>query len=70
MTAEEIKTLEKEVSKARFTLSQKASELHDLIEDRLPVAYREIPVIAEATYNACKLWDDLNNQLIEAKKQA
>jgi hypothetical protein len=68
MTAEEIRTLEKEVSKARFTLSQKASELHDLIEDRLPVSYAEIPSHAEATYNACKHWDELNKQLIEAKK--
>ncbi len=68
MTSEVIKTLEKEVSKARYTLSQKASELHDLIEDRLPNAYKEIPSYAEATYNACKKWDELNNQLIEANK--
>ena len=69
MTAEEIKTLEKEVSKARFTLSQKASELHDLIEDRLPNSYQEIPGFADATYRACKHWDELNKQLTEAKKQ-
>ena len=69
MTAEEIKNLEKEVSKARFILSQKASQLHDLIEDRLPASYNEIPGLAEATYNACKYWDELNKQLDSAKKQ-
>lgn len=69
MTVEEIKALEKEVSKARFKLSQHAGELHDLIEDRLPVAYKEIPLIAEATFNACKLWDELNLKLIEAKRK-
>lgn len=67
MTAEEIKALEKEVSKARFILSQKASQLHDLIEDRLPNAYEEIPGLADETYNACKHWDKLNKQLMEAK---
>ena len=68
MTLEELKALEKEVSKARFTLSQKASELHDLIEDRLPVAFEEIPILAQATYDACKHWDGLNRTLQENKK--
>lgn len=68
MTAEEIKQLEMEVRKARFFLSQKASELHDLIEDRLPADYREIPACADATFIACKAWDELNQQLLNAKK--
>ena len=66
---EDIKVLEKEVSKARFALSQKAGQLHDLVEDRLPESFEEIPVLAEETYQACKQWDLLNKQLIEAKKQ-
>jgi hypothetical protein len=69
MTAEQIKELEKAVSKARFVLSQKAGNLHDLIEDRLPVDYMEIPEFAEQAFIACKLWDELNQQLINAKKQ-
>lgn len=68
MTAEEIKVLEKEVSKARYALSQSASELHDLIEDRLLASFEDIPSYAEATYRACKHWYELNNQLTEAKK--
>ena len=68
MTEEQIKELEKQVSKARFKLGQKAGELHDLIEDRLPVDYREIPVYANAAFLACEEWDKLNMEFIKAKK--
>ncbi len=67
MNEEQLKELELKVKKAKFKLSQKASELHDLIEDRLPVDYLEIPAYAEATFNACKEWDELNKQLIKEK---
>lgn len=63
MSSEEIQELEAKVRKAKFNLSQKASELHDLIEDRLPADYKEIPVYAEATFEACKVWDELNQKL-------
>ena len=52
MTAEEIKELDGKVKKARFVLSQKAGALHDLIEDRLPADYLEIPVLAEEAFQA------------------
>ena len=68
MTTEEIKEIEKAVTKARFNLSQKAGALHDFIEDRLPADYMEIPEYAESTYLACKVWDELNKKLIECKK--
>lgn len=67
MTTEEIQELETSVRKAKFVLSQKASELHDLIEDRLPVDYEEIPALAEAVFKACKVWDEMNKQLQAAK---
>lgn len=69
MREDEMKELERKVSKARFTLSQKASELHDLIEDRLPVDYTDIPLYAEATYRACMEWDKLNKELTKIKRQ-
>jgi len=68
MTAEEIKELDGQVKKARFILSQKAGALHDLIEDRLPADYMEIPPYAEDAFLACKAWDELNKKLIESKK--
>ena len=69
MNEEKIKELEKAVSKARFVWSQKAGAMHDLIEDRLPADYKEIPQYAADTFEACQEWDKLNQQLIEAKKQ-
>ena len=43
MSDDEIKTLEKAVKKAKRIASERASELHDLVEDRLPAAFDEIP---------------------------
>lgn len=63
MTDEELKSLEKEVKKAKRLASEQAGMLHDLVEDRLPAAYDEIPIIAQATYDACKHWAELNAKL-------
>jgi hypothetical protein len=54
MTPEQLKDLEKAVKKAKRIATEKAGELHDLVEDRLPAAYKEIPVISQATYDACQ----------------
>jgi len=67
MTTDEIKELDAKVRKARFVLSQKAGALHDLIEDRLPADYLEIPAYAEAAFLACKTWDELNKKFMENK---
>jgi len=66
---EELKTLEKEVKKTKRLASEQAMELHDLIEDRLPEAYSELMGIAQATYDACKAWDDANQKLLAAQQQ-
>jgi hypothetical protein len=58
MTEDELKSLHKAVKKAKRIATEKAGELHDLVEDRLPAAYQEIPDIAQATYDACKVWAD------------
>lgn len=63
MTPEEFKSLEKVVSKAKRIASERASELHDLVEDRLPAAYEELPAIAQATYDACRAWAEANARL-------
>ena len=63
MTDEELKALEKEVRKLKRISAENASELHDLVEDRLPAAYDDIPVIAQTTYDACKAWADANARL-------
>lgn len=56
MTEEELKVMQKAVRKAKRIATEKAGELHDLVEDRLPGAFEEIPAMAQATYDACKAW--------------
>jgi hypothetical protein len=66
MSEEEIKALEKEVRKLKRIASEWASQMHDLVEDRLPAAYEEIPGIAQSTFEACKAWADANQKLAAA----
>ncbi len=68
MSPEELQQLEKEVARAKRIASEWASKVHDLVEDRLPAGYQEIPDLAQATFNACKAWADVNARLKAAKK--
>ena len=63
MAAEELKELERLVNKLKFKASQKASDLHDLIEDRLLNDFEDIPAFADATYKACKEWYEKHQEL-------
>lgn len=67
MSTEEIALLEKEVNKLKFKAGQKASELHDLIEDRLLTDFEDIPAFAEAAHAACKAWSDKEKELKQIK---
>ncbi|MCB1872480.1 MAG: hypothetical protein KDI49_10845 [Gammaproteobacteria bacterium] len=58
MREEEIKAMQIAARKAKRIASEKAGELHDLVEERLPAAYEEIPAIAQAAYAACKAWSE------------
>ncbi|WP_373507871.1 CCE_0567 family metalloprotein [Thiocapsa sp.] len=69
MTADEIRALEKAVSKAKRIATERAGELHDLVEDRLPAGYEEIPGIAQATYDACLAWAQANAALQAAQAE-
>ncbi len=60
MTEEELKNLDKEVKKLKRIAGERAAQLHDLVEERLPAGYEEIPGIAQSTYDACKAWADAN----------
>lgn len=66
MTEEELKKLEKDVKKTKRLASEKAMELHDLIEDRLPEAYGELMGVAQATFDACLVWDEANKKFLAA----
>ena len=63
MTDEELKNLDKEVKRLKRIAGEPAAQLHDLVEERLPARYEEIPDIAQSTYAACKAWADANVKL-------
>ena len=67
MTPEELKDLQKAVKKAKRIATEKAGELHDLVEERLPAAYEEIPDLSQATYEACQAWAEASARLKEAE---
>ena len=68
MSDEEIAALDKELKKLKRIASEWASQMHDLVEDRLPAAYQEIPGLAQATFDACQAWADANKRLADAQK--
>lgn len=68
MSDDELRALDKEVKKLKRIATEKASVLHDLIEDALPAAFEKLPGIAQETYDACKAWADANTRLGTAQK--
>jgi hypothetical protein len=70
MTPEELKVMNKAVKKAKRIATERAGELHDLVEDRLPAAYEEIPAIAQATYDACVAWAEADAAYKAAEAEA
>lgn len=69
MTEEELKDLDREVKKLKRISSEWAGQLHDLVEERLPAGYQEIPSIAQSTYDACQAWAEANAKLTAAQKE-
>ena len=63
----DLKELEREVNKLKFKAGQKASELHDLVEDRLLSEFENLIPFAEETYQACKAWSEKNKELQQLK---
>ncbi len=70
MNPEELKNLEKNVKKSKRIASEWASQLHDLVEDRLPAAYEEIPGLAQSTFEACVAWKRATDDLEVAQVAA
>jgi hypothetical protein len=69
MNPDELKALRKATRKAKRIATEKAGELHDLVEDRLPAAYEEIPALSQETFDACKAWAEANEKLQAAEAQ-
>jgi hypothetical protein len=69
MSPDELKELQKAARKARRIATEKAGEMHDLVEDRLPAAYQEIPGLAQETFEACRAWAEADKKLQAAEAQ-
>jgi len=69
MTEDELKALDKEVKKLKRISSEWAAKLHDLVEEKLPAGYGDIPGIAQSTYDACQAWAEANAKLIAAQNE-
>ena len=70
MTDNEIKALgEGRARRPNASRAERAGELHDLVEDRLPAAYEEIPGIAQACYDACRAWAEADAALKAASPE-
>ena len=68
MSEDELRELEKEVKKLKRIASEWAGQMHDLVEERLPAAYAEIPGLAQSTFDACRDWAEANARLTAAQK--
>jgi hypothetical protein len=69
MTEEELKDLDKEVKKLKRIATEWAGQMHDLVEERLPAGYKEIPALAQSTYDACQAWAEANAKLVAEQKE-
>lgn len=64
----DLKAQDKEVKRLKRVAGEWAAQLHDLVEERLPAAFAEIPAIAQATYDACRAWDEAQRKLNSLSK--
>ena len=70
MSEIELKALQKDVKRKKRIATEWASKLHDLVEDRLPAGYDELPEIAQSTYDACVAWKESSDRLLAAEAEA
>jgi hypothetical protein len=70
MIEDQLAALKKNVAHQKRLAGELASQLHDLVEDKLPAAYEELPLLAQSTYDACKAWAEANKRFQEAQLAA
>ena len=66
MSEDELKDLKKEVNQKKRIASEWASQIHDLVEDRLLTGYGELPDLARQTVEACEAWAEAKAKLDQA----
>lgn len=70
ISSDELKALQKAVSKKKRIATEWAGQMHDLAEERLPGGFEEIHTIAESTYKACLEWKEAADKLQAAESEA
>ncbi len=68
MSDDELRELDREVKRLKRLAGEQAARLHDLVEDRLPAAWQELPDVSQATLLACQAWAAANARLQAAVK--
>lgn len=63
MNDEELKSLKKEVSTKKRIATEWASQIHDLVEDRLFTDYGTLIELARQTAAACEEWAEAKSKL-------
>lgn len=66
MSEDELKALEKDISKKKRIATEWASQIHDLVEDRLLTDYCDLPELARQTQAACIAWAEAKAKLDQA----
>ena len=66
MNEEELKALEKAVRKKKRIATEMASEIHDLVEDRLWTDYGNLMELSQKTFDACVDWKEAEQTLAKA----
>ncbi len=63
MNDDELKMLKKDVSTKKRIATDWASQIHDLVEDRLFTDYGQLAELAQQTVAACEQWAAAKNKL-------
>lgn len=66
MSDDDLKALQKDVSQKKRIATEWASQIHDLVEDRLLIDYATLPELARRTHQACLDWAAAKARLDQA----
>lgn len=69
MNEDELKALQKSVRKKKRIATEMASEVHDLVEDRLWTDFDKLVETSQKTYEACLAWSEANKAFAEAEAE-
>lgn len=68
MSEDELKALRKDASKKKRIATEYASQIHDLVEDRLFADYSQLTGLAQETVVACEAWQEAQEKFDAASQ--